>query len=126
MTKDRDTKLVTTERGRNYLVSEPSYYTTKFFTESVLAIEIIIIIMIIIIKTEIIMSKPVYLGLSILELSKILLHEFWYDYIKLKYDEKAKLCYMDTDSFIVYIKKIIFIKVLQNMLKLDLMLQIIN
>ena len=50
MTKDRDTKLVTTERGRNYLVSEPSYHTTKFFTESVLAIEIIIII-IIIIKT---------------------------------------------------------------------------
>ena len=45
--KERDIKLVTTERGRNYLVSEPSYHTTKFFTESVLAIEIIIIIIII-------------------------------------------------------------------------------
>ena len=50
------------------------------------------------------MNKPVYLGLSILELSKILMYEFWYDYVKPKYGEKAKLCYMDTDSFIVYIK----------------------
>ena len=50
------------------------------------------------------MNKPVHLGLSILELSKILMYEFWYDYVKPKYGEKAKLCYMDTDSFIVYIK----------------------
>ena len=50
------------------------------------------------------MNKPVCLGLSILELSKILMHELWYDYVKTKYGEKAKLCYMDTDSFIVYIK----------------------
>ena len=50
------------------------------------------------------MNKPVYLGLSILELSKVLMYEFWYDYVKPKYGEKAKLCYMDTDSFIVYIK----------------------
>ena len=50
------------------------------------------------------MNKPVYLGLSILELSKILMYQFWYDYVKPNYDEKAKLCYMDTDSFIVYIK----------------------
>ena len=50
------------------------------------------------------MSKPVYLGLSILELSKIFMYKFWYDYVKPKYEEKAKLCYMDTDSFIVYIK----------------------
>ena len=50
------------------------------------------------------MNKPVYLGLSILELSKILMYEFWYDYVKPKYGEKVKLCYVDTDSFIVYIK----------------------
>ena len=50
------------------------------------------------------MNKPVYLGLSILELSKILKYEFCYDYIKPKYGEKAKLRYMDTDSFVVYIK----------------------
>ena len=47
------------------------------------------------------MNKPVYLGLSILE---IVLYEFSYDYVKPKYVEKAKLCYMDTRSFIVYIK----------------------
>ena len=55
-------------------------------------------------KTEIIMKKPVCLALSILELSKILMYQFWYDYVKPKYGKKAKLCYMDTDSFIVYIK----------------------
>ena len=49
------------------------------------------------------MNKPAYLGLSILELSKILMYDFWYDYVKPKYSEKAKMCYMDTDSFIVYI-----------------------
>ena len=55
-------------------------------------------------RTEILMNKPVCLGLSILELSKLLMDQFWYDYVKPKYDEKAMLCYMDTDSFIVYIK----------------------
>ena len=50
------------------------------------------------------MNKSVYLGLSILELSKILMYEFWYDYVKPKYGENAKLCYMDTDSFIVHVK----------------------
>ena len=50
------------------------------------------------------MDKPVHLGLSILELSEILIYEFGYDYVKPKYGEKGKLCYMDTDSFIVYIK----------------------
>ena len=55
-------------------------------------------------KTEILMNKPVYLGLSILELSKILMYEFWYDYVKLKYYKIGKLCYMDTNSFVIYIK----------------------
>ena len=94
--KHRDIKLVTTERRRNYLVSEPNYHTTKFFTEHLLAIEMQ--------KTEILMNKPVHLGFSILELSKILMYEFWYDYVKPKYGKKAKLCWKDTDSFIVYIK----------------------
>ena len=94
--KHRDIKLATTERRRNYLVSEPNYHTTKFFTEKLLAIEMK--------KTEIFMNKPVCLGFSILELSKILMHEFWHDYVKPKFDEKAKLCYMDTVIFTVYIK----------------------
>ena len=50
------------------------------------------------------MNKPVYLGLSILGISKILMYEFWYGYIKPRYQNNAKLCYMDTDSFIIYIK----------------------
>ena len=50
------------------------------------------------------MNKPVYLGLSILEISKTLMYEFWYDYVKPKYQDNAKLCYMDTDSFIINIK----------------------
>ena len=95
--KNGDIKLVATEKRKNYLVSEPNYHTTKFFTENILAIEMKT-------KAEIIMSKPVYLGLSILELSKILMHEFWYHYVKPKYDEKAKLCYMHANSFVVYIK----------------------
>ena len=94
--KHRDIKLVTTKKRRNYLVSEPNFHTTKLFSENLLAIEMK--------KTQILVNKPVYLGLSILELSKIVIYEFWYDYVKPKCGENAKLCYMDTDSFEVYIK----------------------
>ena len=55
-------------------------------------------------NTQTCMNKPVYLEISILELSKILIYEPWYDYIKPKYSEKAKLCYLDTTGFTVYIK----------------------
>ena len=71
-------------------------------------------------------NKPVYLGLSILELCKILMHEFWHDYVEPKYDEKAKLCYMEMDSFIVYIKADDISKTLRKISKLDLILQIMN
>ena len=50
------------------------------------------------------MNKPISLGLSILEISKTLMYEFWYDYMKPKYNNNVKLCYMDTDSFIMNIK----------------------
>ena len=50
------------------------------------------------------MNKPVYLGLTVLDLSKTVMYEFWYDYLKPKYGENSKLCYTDTDSFIVYVK----------------------
>ena len=49
------------------------------------------------------MNKPIYLSLSILDISKTLMYEFWYDYIKPKYEDRAKLCYTDTDSFVIYI-----------------------
>ena len=104
-------KCEKTERRRNYLVSEPNYHTTKCFTENLLAIA---------------MNKTVYLGLSILGLNKILMYEFLYDYVKPKYGENTKLCCMDTDSFIIYIKKRIFIETLQKMLKLNSILQIMN
>ena len=50
------------------------------------------------------MNKPVYLGVSMLDISKILMYEFWYDYMKPKYGDNVKLCYMDTDSLIMHIK----------------------
>ena len=92
--KYRNIKLVTTERRRNYLVSEPNYHTTEFFTENLIAIEMR--------KTQILMNKPVYL--SILDLNKTVMYEFRYDYVKSIYGENAKLCYMNTDNFIVHVK----------------------
>ena len=50
------------------------------------------------------MNKPVYLGLSIIELINILMYEFWYDKVKPKYGEKVMLCYMDTEIFVINIK----------------------
>ena len=94
--KHRDIRLVTTERRKIYLVSKPNYHTTKFFAEHFSATEMK--------KTELNMNKPAYLGLSILRISKTVMHEFWYNYLRLKYDENAKLCYMDTGSFIVFVK----------------------
>ena len=60
------------------------------------------------------MNKPVYLGLSILEVSKTLMHEFWYDYMKPKYVDNLKLCYMDTDSITMHIKTEDFYKDIAN------------
>ena len=94
--KHRDIKLVTTDKRRNQLVSEPNYHITKWFSENLLAIEMK--------KTKAKMNKPAYLGLSISEISKTLMYEFWYDYMKPKYGDNAKLCYMDADSFIMHTK----------------------
>ena len=79
--KHRDIKLVTTEEKRIKLASEPKYDKTKRFSENLLAIEMK--------KTKVKMNKLVYLGMSILGITKTLMYEFWYDYIKLKYGEKA-------------------------------------
>ena len=95
MWKNRNIKLVITERRTIRLVSEPNYNTKKFFKENLLAIETR--------KTQIFMNKPVYLGLSILYQSKAAIYEFWYDYVKPKYCENAKL-YMDTETFTVHVK----------------------
>ena len=84
--KRRDIKLVTTDKKRSKLVSEPNYHTINLICEDLSITEMK--------KTKVKMNKPIYLGLSILEISKIFMYEFWYD----------KLCYMDTDSFMMNIK----------------------
>ena len=94
MRKHRDIQIVITDEKRNKLVSEPNYHTTKRFSENLLVTEMK--------KTKLKMNKPVYLGMSILDIRKKLMYEFWYDYIKPKYGDRAKLCYMDTESFVNY------------------------
>ena len=104
--KHRDIKLVTINKKRNKVVSEPNYRTINYISEDLSIIEMN--------KTKVKMNKPIYLGLSILEISKILMYEFWYDYMKPKYGNNVKLCYMDTDSFIMNIKTEYFDKDIAN------------
>ena len=81
--KHRDIKLVTTDKKRSKLVSEPNYHTINLISEDLSIIEMK--------KTKVKMNKPIYLGLSILEISKTLMYEFWYDYMKPKYNDNVKL-----------------------------------
>ena len=108
--KHRNIKL----RKEKYLFSirtQFSYY--KFFYRNLLAIEMR--------KTQILTNKPVYLGLSILDISKTVMYEFQCDYVKPKYGENAKRCHVDTDSYIVHVKTD---DILQKMLKQDQTIQI--
>ena len=91
--KHRHIKLVTAEKRRNQLVSEPNYHTTKYFSENLLAMQMKI--------SKVKMNKPLYLGFSILEISKTLMYEFCM--IILNQNIKTMQCYMDTDSFIIHI-----------------------
>ena len=104
--KHRDNKLVTTDRKRSKLVSGPNYHTMNYISENLSIIEMR--------RTKVKMNKPIYLGLSILEISKLLMYKLWYDYMKPKYDDNVKLCYMDTDSFIMNIKTEDFYKDITN------------
>ena len=99
-------------------MSESNYHTTNWFSEDLLAMEMK--------KTKVKMNKPVYLGLLTLDISKTLMNEFWYDYMKPKYQNNAKLCYLDTDSFIIHIKTEHFYKDLQIVLKMDMIHQIMK
>ena len=101
--KYKDIKLVTTDKRR---FSEPNYHTIQCFSENFMAIEMKM--------KKVKMNKPVYLGMSILDISKTLMYEFWYDYVKPKYQDKPKLCYMDTHSFIIHIKTKDFSKDIVN------------
>ena len=93
--KHRHIKLVTTDEKRSKLVSEPNDHTTKRFSENWLEIKMK--------KTKVKMNKPVYIGMSVLDISKTLMYKLWYDCMKPKYEDRAKLCYTDTDSLIIYI-----------------------
>ena len=92
----RDIKIVTTDKRRSILASEPNCHSTKYISKDLLITEMR--------KVEVKMNKPIYLGQAILHISKTLMYEFWYDYIKPKYGDNARLCYMDTDSFVKHIK----------------------
>ena len=94
--KHKDIKLVTTDKRRNQLVSEPNYHAIECFSENLAAIEMR--------KTKVQMNKPIYLGVAILDISKILMHEFWYGSLKPKYGDRIKLCYMVTNCLIPFIK----------------------
>ena len=94
--KHRDIKLVKCDKKRNKLVSEPNFHTMKLIDKNLAIIEMR--------KVKVKMNKPIYLGLSILDISKITMCKFWYDYVKIKYQDRARLCYIVTDSFVVNIK----------------------
>ena len=116
--KHRDIKLVTTDKKRSKLVSEPNYHTINLIFEDLSITEMK--------KSKVKMNKPIYIGLSILEISKILMYQFWYDYMKPKYGNKVKLCYMDTDSFIMNIKTNDFYKDIANDVENRFILQIMK
>ena len=86
--------MATSDKRRKRLVSEPNYHSHKNFSEHWMAIEMK--------KTKVKMIKPLYLGMSTLHISKTLMHELWYNYIKPKYGGRAKLCHTDTDSFVIH------------------------
>ena len=78
----RDIKLVTSDKRRKQLVSEPYYHSHEKFSDHLMAIEMK--------KIRVKMVKPLYLGMSILDINEILMYEFWYDYINPKYGDRAK------------------------------------
>ena len=90
--KHREIKLVISNGMRKNIASEPNYHSCKCFSERFMATEMI--------KTKTLMNKPAYVGQAVLDISKTLMYEFWYDYLNSKYGNKVKLCCMDTDSFI--------------------------
>ena len=106
MRNHRDIKLVTSDKRRKRLVSERNQHLHKNFSEHLMAVEMK--------KIGVKMTKRLYLGMSILDISKILMYEFWYDYIRQNYGDRANTCYTYTDSFIIYIKTEYFFEGISN------------
>ena len=105
--KHRDIKLVATNKRRNKLASETSYHTTKRFSETLIATEMK--------KTKLKMNKPIYLGFSILDLSKTVMCKLCYDYVKPKYSKKTKFVIWTQITLLFITEPKIFIKILLMM-----------
>ena len=101
----RNRRVVKEER-RKKLVLAPNYDSCKQFSDTLMAIEMR--------KTEVLMDKPIVVGQAILDIIKTLMYEFWYDYLKPEYQDNIKLCYMDTDSFILQINTDDYFKDISN------------
>ena len=108
----RDIKIVITNKKRNKLVSEPNYHIIKHISENMLIIEMK--------KIEVKMNKPIYLGMSILDISKTLMYEFWCDYIKLSMEIEQNYVTLILTVSLFILKLKIFTKSLLMMLKNDL------
>ena len=104
--KHRDIKWIVSEERRKKLTSEPNYVSCKAFSDHLMAIEMR--------KTSVIIDKPIIVGQAILDKSKELMYEFYYDYLKPKYNDKVKLLYMDTDSFVLHIETEDFFEDIKN------------
>ena len=94
--KHRNIKLVTTAEKYLKTIMKPNFKSGVLFGENLMGCEMG--------KIKVVMNKPVYLDQAVLDLSKIVMYKFHYDYMKPKYGENLKLCYMDTDSLIYQIK----------------------
>ena len=94
--KHKNIKLVCSERKRKLYASKANYRKPIRFSDTLLAMDMR--------RVKVEMNKPVYLGLCVLDLSKIIMYEFHYDYMKSKYEHKAELMYMDTDSLVYHIE----------------------
>ena len=94
--KHKNIKLVTNEKAYLKTVMKPNFKSRMLFGENLMGCEMG--------KIKVVMNKPVYFGQAILDLSKIVMYEFHYDYMKPKYGNNLKLCYMDTDSLVYHIK----------------------
>ena len=104
--KRRNIKLIVTEERRKKLTSEPNYVSCKAFSDYLMAIEMR--------KISVVMDKPIMVGQAILDKNKELMYEFYYYYLKPKYNDKVKLLYMDTDSFVLHIETEDFFEDIKN------------
>ena len=107
--KHRDIKLVTTDKRGNKSVSEPNYHITKYFSENLMAIEMR--------KTKAKMNKPVYLSMLISDIRKTIMYEFWYGYIKPKYQESKTIATWILTALLFILKLKISTKILLILLK---------